>query len=117
MDLFQALASFDGTWDAIRQDLLGTLPELKSANTPKEVETRALNALKAFAKLASLVATGWKTWNEKEMPPVGPPEPGDRYKYEQKQVSGADDYVISESKSEQGGRAVADHRTQMHRAR
>jgi hypothetical protein len=36
MDLFQALASFDGTWDAIRQDLLGTLPELKSSNTPKE---------------------------------------------------------------------------------
>jgi len=70
---------------------------LKSANTPKEGETRALNALKAFAKLASLVATAWKTWNEKEMPPVGPPEPGDRYKYEQKQVSGVDDYVISET--------------------
>ena len=100
MDLFQALASFDGTWDAIRQDLLGTLPELKSANTPKEVETRALNALKSFAKLASLVSTAWKTWNEKEMPPVGPPEPGDREKYEQKQVRGADDYVISERTSE-----------------
>jgi hypothetical protein len=68
---------------------------LKSANTPKEVETRALNALKAFAKLASLVATAWKTWNEREMPPVGPPEPGDRYKYDEKQVSGADDYMIS----------------------
>ena len=35
------------------------------------------------------------------MPPVGPPAPGDRYKYEQKQVSGGDDYVISERKSEQ----------------
>ena len=115
MDLFQALASFDGTWDAIRQDLLGTLPELKSANTPKEVETRALNALKAFAELVSLVATAWKTWNEKEMPPVGPPEPGDRYKYEQKQVTGVDDYVISET-SEKEERAVADHRTQMQRA-
>ena len=101
MDLFQALASFDGTWDALRQDLLGALPELKSANTPKEVETKALNALKAFADLAKHVATAWKTWNQKEMPPVGPPEPADRYKYDQKRVLGGDDYVISERKSEQ----------------
>ena len=56
MDLFQALASFDGAWDAIRQDLLGTLPELKSANTSEEAK-KALNALKAFAKLVSLIAT------------------------------------------------------------
>ena len=96
MDLFQALASFDGAWDAIRQDLLGTLPDLKSADTSVEAK-KTLNALKAFAKLVSLIATAWKTWHEKEMPPVGPPEPGDRYKYDQKQVTGVNDYVISET--------------------
>ena len=99
MDLFQALASFDRSWDDIRQDLLGALPELNNAGTPEEVTKTARTALKAFADLASLVATAWRTWN-RNTAPVGPEIPGDREKYEQKQVPGVDDYlyVINEKR-------------------
>ncbi len=96
MDLFQALAKFDRTWDAIRQNLLGTLPELNNAITPEKVRKTAKNALVAFADLVSTVAKAWSTWNRRNTAPVGPEQPGDREKYEQKQVPG--DYVISEKR-------------------
>ena len=117
MDLFQALASFDGSWDAVRQDLLGALPELKSANTPKEVETRALNALKAFAELVSLVATGMENLERKR--DAACRSTGARRSVQIRAEAGERRGRLCDQrkKSKRGRRHMADHRAQMQRAR
>jgi hypothetical protein len=61
MDLFQALVSFDRVWDQVNRDL-SMLPELFDPEAEDVDRDRILDALAAFAQIATMVANSWGDW-------------------------------------------------------
>jgi hypothetical protein len=61
MDLFQALVSFDRVWDQVNRDL-SMLPELFDPEGADVDRDRVLDALAAFAEIATMVANSWGDW-------------------------------------------------------
>jgi hypothetical protein len=82
MDLFQALVSFDRVWDQLSSDLY-TLPDLFDPLGEDVDRDRVLDALAAFAQIASMVANSWGDWpTVRDKVYVSPEEPGaDAYLY------------------------------------
>jgi hypothetical protein len=61
MDLFQALVSFDRVWDQVNRDL-SMLPDLFDPEAEDVDRDRILDALAAFAQIATMVANSWGDW-------------------------------------------------------
>lgn len=89
-DLFQALVSFDRVWDQLSRDIT-TLPDVIKLPGTDPRRLRVLDALAAFAQIASMVANSWGGW----------PAVRDK-KYVRREMPGADEYLYVISERSQG---------------